>query len=96
MNPQIEKLMKIISEAQDIINAIRVACPHEEYEVTQRVWAPGHYNILRICLSCNGAVKGATDAEIKEFIKKQDEEEPERRLTSFELESLIQTKRKPQ
>ena len=71
MNPQIEKLVKIIVEAQDIINIIRAACSHEKYEIVQRAWAPGHYNILRVCLSCNGAVKGITLTETEKFLKDQ-------------------------
>ena len=35
MNPQIEKLMKIISEAQEAIVVIRTACQHVEYKVAQ-------------------------------------------------------------
>lgn len=71
MNPQIEKLTRIIHEAQDIINLIRAACPHKEYEVNRKAWSPGHYNIVRICLSCSGIVSGTTDEEIKDFHVKE-------------------------
>ncbi len=94
MNPEIEKLTRIISEAQEAIAAIRAACPHEEYKVTQVAWAPGHYNILRICHSCGGIAGSITEEETAAFLETR--KEPKRRLTPFELESLIQIKRKPQ
>ncbi len=70
MNPEIEKLTRIISEAQDIINAIRVACPHKSYEVGRWSWAPGHFNTSRICLSCRSVVPGITKEEVKAFHEK--------------------------
>ncbi len=74
MNPQIEKLTKIVSEAQEAIAAIRTACQHVEYKVAQTSWAPGHHAIIRLCLSCSGVSEGITNEEIANFLEIQKKE----------------------
>ena len=64
---RVEKLFKIIRDANLELVQIRKKCKHTDYEVGYFSWRVGLVQILKICSNCKETMGEPTEKELKKF-----------------------------
>ena len=66
---RVDEIYDTIQKLKDELNKLRNECPHDSYTVGNYGWAPGHFQLARICDACGEYLGEPNEEEVNNLMK---------------------------